>query len=212
MSEEKIIISLLVAGGIFFLIYFIYNAVKQEKENEEIEKQRLIREKELEELKIKERKKRSIEWNKKVQDKFKDKIKYQTNKPIKALIGDYTDSMAPYTNSKIKMMGIDTEVVPTASDVIDRINDGNKYDIIITNNVYPNGESGQKVLDTLKEIDNFKIPIVILTVDQNARDKYLCDGFDEYIEKPIDEDKIKKVFPTLIKGLEFSKIKSNKSK
>ena len=81
--------------------------------------------------------------------------------------------MAPFTNSKIKMMGIETEVVPTASDVIDRIQDGKEYDIIITNNVYPQGESGEKVLYTLKEDENFKIPIVILTVDHNARERYL---------------------------------------
>lgn len=212
MSEENIIITLLVVCGLIFLIYFIYNAVKQEKENEEIEKQRLIREKELEELKEKERKKKSIEWNKKIQEKFDGKVRYNTNRPIKALIGDYTDSMAPFTNSKVKMMGIETEIVPTASDVIDRIKDGKKYDIIITNNVYPNGESGQKVLDTLKEDEKFKTPIVILTVDHNARERYLADGFDEYIEKPIDEDKIKEIFPKLINNLKFTKIKSNKSK
>ena len=48
MSEEKVMMTLLVVGGLITLIYFIYNAVKQEKENEEIEKQRIIRDKELE--------------------------------------------------------------------------------------------------------------------------------------------------------------------
>lgn len=211
MNEEKVMMTLLVVGGLIALIYFIYNSVKQEKENEELEKQRIIREKELEKEKIRERKKKSIEWNQKIQEKFDGKIKYKTNRPIKALIGDYTDSMAPFTNSKIKMMGIETEVVPTASDVIDRIRDGKEYDIIITNNVYPQGESGEKVLYTLKEDKDFKIPIVILTVDHNARERYLEDGFDEYIEKPIDEEKIKEVFPKLINNLKFTKIKSNKS-
>ena len=156
MNEEKVMMTLLVVGGLIALIYFIYNSVKQEKENEELEKQRIIREKELEKEKIRERKKKSIEWNQKIQEKFDGKIKYKTNRPIKALIGDYTDSMAPFTNSKIKMMGIETEVVPTASDVIDRIRDGKEYDIIITNNVYPQGESGEKVLYTLKEDKDFK--------------------------------------------------------
>lgn len=81
-------------------------------------------------------------------------------------MGDYTTSMAPITNSALKIMEIETEVVPTASDVIES---GNKYDAIITNNVYPNGESGYMVLAKLKEENNYNIPIVILTVDQNAR-------------------------------------------
>ena len=63
------------------------------------------------------------------------------------------------------------------------------------------------VLDTLKEDEKFDIPIVILTVDHNARDEYLSKGFDDYIEKPLDEEKIKKTFTNLIKDLKFVKIK-----
>ena len=92
------------------------------------------------------------------------------------LIGDYTDSMAPFTNSVLRNMGIETEVVPTASDIIDRVKDGNDYDLIITNNTYSNGESGEKVLE-LKEDKDFSIPIVVLTVRHNSRMKFLSISF-----------------------------------
>ena len=118
--------------------------------------------------------------------------------------------MAPFTNSVLRNMGIETEVVPTASDIIDRVKDGNDYDIIITNNTYSNGESGEKVLE-LKEDKNFSIPIVVLTVRHNSRMKFLSAGFDEYIEKPLDEKKVINVFTKFIDELEFKKIKSNKS-
>ena len=134
-----------------------------------------------------------------------------TNKPIKVIIGDYHDWMAPLTNSILKSMGIETEVVPTASDIIDRITDGKKYDFIITNNTYSNGESGQDVL-VLKEQENFTTPIIVLTVEQNQRSRFISDGFDDYIEKPIDEEKVKQVFTKYIKDLKFNKIKSSKSK
>ena len=189
-------------------VCYIYQSSKTKKqEKEKIDKEYAEYEKRQRDLEIKERQEKSIKWNKNIQEKFDGKIKYKTNRPIKALIGDYTDSMAPYTNSMLRRMGIETEVVPTASDVIDRVNTGNQYDIIITNNVYPKGESGQQVLDTLKEDTDFKVPIVILTVDQNARNIYLDKGFDEYIEKPISEEKIKKIFPELINDLEFIKTK-----
>lgn len=189
-------------------IYYIYKSVKKNKEEQEkIDKEYAEYERRREELRIKERQEESIKWNDKIQNMFTEKEKYKTNRPIKALIGDYTNSMAPFTNSILRTMGIQTEIVPTASDIIDRIKVGNEYDIIITNNVYPQGESGQKVLNTLKADKNFKTPIVILTVDQDARDIYLKRGFDEYIQKPIDEEKIKKIFPTLIKNLRFIKIK-----
>lgn len=212
MNEEKTVIVFFIVVGIIALIYIIYKAVQDAKRNEEIEEAHKQYEKEQEQRRIEERKEYSIKWNNEIQAKFNSKVKYKTNKPIKALVGDYTDSMAPITNSLLRTMGIETEIVPSASDVIDRITDGKKYDIIITNNIYPKGESGQQVLYTLKEDENFKTPIVILTTDFNARDKYLSYGFDEYIPKPIDEEKVKKIFPKLIKGLKFTEIKSNKSK
>ena len=211
MSEEKVLIILLVVAGLIALIYFIYKSVQDKKREEELRIANEQHEKELEERKAKERKKKSIEWNKKIQDKFDGKIKYETNKPIKVIIGDYHDWMAPLTNSVLKSMGIETEVVPTASDIIDRITDGKKYDFIITNNTYSNGESGQDVL-VLKEQENFKTPIIVLTVEQNQRSRFISDGFDDYIEKPIDEEKVKEVFTKYMKDLKFNKIKSSKSK
>ena len=208
MENTYILLALVFVVILIISVCYIYQSSKSKKQKEEkLDKEYAEYEKRKRDLEIKERQEKSIKWNKNIQEKFDGKIKYKTNRPIKALIGDYTDSMAPYTNSMLRRMGIETEVVPTASDVIDRVNTGNQYDIIITNNVYPKGESGQKVLDTLKEDIDFKIPIVILTVDQNARNIYLDKGFDEYIEKPISEEKIKKIFPKLINNLEFIKTK-----
>lgn len=211
MSEEKTLIMLLVVAGLIVLMYLIYKAVQDAKRNEEIEEAHKQYEMEQKERRIKERKEYSMKWNNEIQAKFKGKAKYKTNKPIKVLVGDYTDSMAPITNSLLRTMGIETEIVPSASDVIDRITDGKKYDIIITNNTYPKGESGQDVL-SLKEQEKFKTPIIVLTTEMKSRDRFLSYGFDEYIEKPLDEEKVKKVFTKFIKGLEFEKIKSSKSK
>ncbi|MBQ3414325.1 MAG: response regulator [Clostridia bacterium] len=208
MENTYILLALVFVVILIISVCYIYQSSKSKKQkSEKIDKEYAEYEKRQRDLEIKERQEKSIRWNENIQEKFDGKIKYKTNRPIKALIGDYTDSMAPYTNSMLRRMGIETEVVPTASDVIDRVNTGNQYDIIITNNVYPKGESGQQVLDTLKEDIDFKIPIVILTVDQNARNIYLDKGFDEYIEKPISEEKIKKIFPELINDLEFIKTK-----
>ena len=208
MSDNIVLFALAFVFMLILSIYYIYKAVKNNKAKQE-ETKRINAEYEAKqkELRIKERQEKSIKWNNEIQSKFTETEKYKTNRPIKALIGDYTNSMAPYTNSMLRIMGIQTEMVPTASDVIDRVIAGNKYDIIITNNVYPKGESGQMVLDTSKEDEKIDIPIVISTADHNARDEYLSKGFDDYIEKPLDEEKIKKTFTNLIKDLKFVKIK-----
>ena len=172
MSEEKTLIMLLVVAGLIVLMYLIYKAVQDAKRNEEIEEAHKQYKMEQKERRIKERKEYSMKWNNEIQAKFKGKAKYKTNKPIKVLVGDYTDSMAPITNSLLRTMGIETEIVPSASDVIDRITDGKKYDIIITNNTYPKGESGQDVL-SLKEQEKFKTPIIVLTTEMKSRDRFL---------------------------------------
>lgn len=210
MAEYEFVFILLAVILLTVFIYFIYQSVLEEKKEKERAEQEKDFEKQYQEYMRKIRKENSFVWNKKVQAKYNKNIKYTTNKKIKVLIGDYTDSMAPFTNSVLRNMGIETEVVPTASDIIDRVKSGNDYDLIITNNTYSNGESGEKVLE-LKEDKNFSIPIVVLTVRHNSRMKFLSAGFDEYIEKPLDEKKVINVFTKFIDGLEFKKIKSNKS-
>lgn len=114
--------------------------------------------------------------------------------------------MAPLTNGILREMGITTEVVPTASDIIDRIKNGNEYNFIITNNTYPNGESGSNVL-SLKEDSNFNIPIIVLTVEQDKRRQFISLGFDEYIEKPLDYKKVINTLCKFDKDIKFSEIK-----
>ena len=210
MAEYEFVFVLLAVILLIVFIYFIYQSVLEGKKEKERAEQEKEFEKQYQEDMRKIRKENSFAWNKKVQAKYNKSIKYTTNKKIKVLIGDYTDSMAPFTNSVLRNMGIETEVVPTASDIIDRVKDGNDYDLIITNNTYSNGESGEKVLE-LKEEKDFSIPIVVLTVRHNSRMEFLSAGFDEYIEKPLDEKKVINVFTKFIDGLEFKKIKSNKS-
>lgn len=210
MAEYDFVFVLSAVILLTVFIYFIYQSVLEEKKAKERTEQEKEFEKQYQEDMRKIRKENSFVWNKKVQAKYNKNIKYTTNKKIKVLIGDYTDSMAPFTNSVLRNMGIETEVVPTASDIIDRVKDGNDYDLIITNNTYSNGESGEKVLE-LKEEKDFSIPTVVLTVRHNSRMEFLSAGFDEYIEKPLDEKKVINVFTKFIDGLEFTKIKSNKS-
>lgn len=210
MTEYEFVFVLLAVILFTVFIYFIYQSVLEEKKEKEQAEREKEFEKQYQEDMRKIRKENSFVWNKKVQAKYNKNLKYTTNKKIKVLIGDYTDSMAPFTNSVLRNMGIETEVVPTASDIIDRVKDGNDYDLIITNNTYSNGESGEKVLE-LKEDKDFSIPIVVLTVRHNSRMEFLNAGFDEYIEKPLDEKKVINVFTKFIDGLEFKKIKSNKS-
>lgn len=206
MSGERFVVFLFSIIVIIAFIYYIYKEIKEHQEEEQIRIYEEKRKKEFETLLATKRKEDSIKWNQKIQRQFKGKVNHKPNKPIKILVGDYHNWMAPLTNSILREMGITTEVVPTASDIIDRIKNGNEYNFIITNNTYPNGESGSNVL-SLKEDSNFNIPIIVLTVEQDKRRQFINLGFDEYIEKPLDYKKVINTLCKFDKDIKFSEIK-----
>jgi len=117
----------------------------------------------------------------------------------KALIGDYM--VSSYTNTKkvLQSLGFTVDVEKRQDDVINRISYGNDYDIIFTNNVYPDG-SGPDLLKELKSYEGFSTPIVIHTISKNQRE-YFEDylGFDGYIEKPVSPDDLKPILEKIFK-------------
>lgn len=210
MSNEVIgVIISLISFVLMGIIVYISNKRFEEKERQEALEKEERRKKELQ-VEMERRREESEKWNTKIQSKIdKSLVKtcYKPNKDLKIIVGDYNNWSASFTNSVLKGMGIDTFIVPTAYDIIDRINAGEKYDIIITNHIYYQG-SGEEVLDTLKAQENFETPIIILTIDQNARNYYVGNlGFDEYIPKSLDSEKVMQVFPKVIKNLKFEKVK-----
>lgn len=84
---------------------------------------------------------------------------------------------------------------------LDKINSGNKYDLILMDIMMPN-MSGETALLKLKENSNFKTPVIALTADAvaGAKEKYISEGFIDYIAKPFNRDHIKdkldKIFQT----------------
>ena len=75
---------------------------------------------------------------------------------------------------------------------LDRVVNGNEYDLILMDIMMPN-MSGETAMAKLKEKPNFNIPTIALTADAvaGAREKYLSEGFVDYIAKPFSKDQIK---------------------
>ena len=81
---------------------------------------------------------------------------------------------------------------------VDKIKHGYECDVIFTNNVYKHGGSGSATLYELKQIKDFDIPVVIHTISENERNHFIDDcGFDEYIVKPLNQEKVKPVLDKL---------------
>ena len=75
---------------------------------------------------------------------------------------------------------------------LDKVVNGNEYDLILMDIMMPN-MSGETALNKLKENPNFKIPTIALTADAvaGAEEKYIKEGFTDYIAKPFNKDQIK---------------------
>lgn len=75
---------------------------------------------------------------------------------------------------------------------LDKVVNGNEYDLILMDIMMPN-MSGETAIAKLKEKPNFNIPTIALTADAvaGAKEKYLSEGFVDYIAKPFNKDQIK---------------------
>ena len=90
---------------------------------------------------------------------------------------------------------------------IDLISKGNKYDIIFLDDVMPN-MLGSETLVKLKTIAGFNTPVVALTANaiDGVRDKYISVGFDEYLAKPIEKDKLELILVKFLINNEQAKV------
>ena len=84
-------------------------------------------------------------------------------------------------------------------DCIEKIKSGEKYDIILLDDMMPK-MSGIETLNELKALPNFNIPVVALTANAIAgmKEKYIKEGFNEYLAKPLEKDELIRVMNELL--------------
>ena len=84
---------------------------------------------------------------------------------------------------------------------LEKVVEGNEYDLILMDIMMPN-MSGETALSKLKENPNFKIPVIALTADviAGAKEKYINEGFVNYIAKPFTKDQIKEKLDLVFDG------------
>ena len=94
----------------------------------------------------------------------------------------------------------------SGEECLEKIKNGEKYDIIFMDIMMPN-LNGVETFHELQKIEGFNIPVVIaLTADavEGAKEKYLKEGFAEYISKPIVRERLDKVIHKVLDKQEQS--------
>ena len=95
----------------------------------------------------------------------------------------------------LQTYGVDAECVESGFICIDNLKSGKKYDLILMDDMMPK-MSGVETLQKIKnEIPEFDIPTIALTANAltGMREKYLADGFNDYLAKPINKDELNRI-------------------
>lgn len=115
-----------------------------------------------------------------------------TNKRI--LVVDDNQLNLKVASLVLKKYNVQVESVLSGMECIDKIKAGERYDLILLDDMMPK-MSGVETLKKLKEIEDFQIPTIALTANAIAgmKEKYLKDGFDDYLAKPINKEELNRV-------------------
>ena len=123
----------------------------------------------------------------------------------KILIVDDNKLNVKVAKKALEDFDFEIDEVYSGKEAIEKVKNSN-YDLILMDIMMPE-MSGSEALIELKKLDNFNTPVVALTADavNGSEEKYLKEGFVEYLAKPFKKEQIK----TLLEKI-FGSVKSNK--
>ena len=126
-------------------------------------------------------------------------IEFNTFEGKKVLVVDDSKLNLKVAENVLKNFMVTTETVTSGLECLSCVS-SKKYDIIFMDIMMPN-MNGVEVLKKLRE-DGSTIPVIALTADaiEGQEEKYMAEGFDGYLSKPIDKTKLKVILNKYLKG------------
>lgn len=94
----------------------------------------------------------------------------------------------------LKDYKVEVVEVDNGYECIQRIRNNEHFDLVLLDDMMPK-MSGVETLKHLKEDSSYSVPTVALTANaiSGMKEKYLSDGFDDYLSKPIDKNELNRV-------------------
>ena len=94
----------------------------------------------------------------------------------------------------LSLYDIEAITLDSGFEFIKKLNNGQKYDLVLLDDMMPE-MSGVETLKKIKESMDYNIPTVALTANaiEGMREKYLNEGFDDYLAKPMDKSELTRV-------------------
>ena len=118
----------------------------------------------------------------------------------KILIVDDNKLNIKVAKKAIENFGFIIDEATDGIECLEKVKNNPRYDLILMDIMMPN-MSGETCLKKLKEDETFDTPVVALTADAIAgsKEKYISEGFKDYIQKPFSRDQIKEKLSKIFK-------------
>ena len=122
-------------------------------------------------------------------------------KPIRVLVVDDNKMNLKVAEKVLEPFEVEVITSISGDDAIEKIIMDGKFDLILMDDMMPH-KTGVETLKEIKEnIADYKIPTIALTANaiSGMKEKYLNDGFDDYLAKPIEKMELKRVLNKFLK-------------
>ena len=129
----------------------------------------------------------------KVINKKEEEITISDYSNKKVLVVDDNKVNLKIASKLLNTYKVNVTILESGIECLNKIKE-EEYDLIFLDDMMPK-MSGVETLKKLHEDPNFKIPVVVLTANalSGMREKYLNDGFDDYLAKPIIRVELSKI-------------------
>ena len=124
----------------------------------------------------------------------------ESYKGKRVLIVDDNKLNIKVAKKAIENFGFIIDEATDGVECLEKVKNNPRYDLILMDIMMPN-MSGETCLKKLKEDETFDTPVVALTADAIAgsKEKYISEGFKDYIQKPFSREQIKEKLSKIFK-------------
>ena len=121
----------------------------------------------------------------------KEEIDTSVLRGITILIVDDNDLNIKVAKKALKDLDVVIDTCKSGEECLNKVKYGHEYDLILMDIMMPH-MTGTSTMEKLKEKPEFNIPVIALTADALAgsKEKYIEEGFVDYIPKPFTRDQI----------------------
>ena len=131
---------------------------------------------------------------------FKNQNKATDYSGLRILIVDDNKLNIKVAKKALSDFNFELDEAYDGQECLDKIKQGKEYDLILMDIMMPN-MNGETTLEELKKDSKFSTPVIALTADAvaGAQEKYIEEGFSDYLSKPFSREQIKEKLDLIFK-------------